>query len=331
VVDPASHPISRVGWYSRWRITRRGPPSPTGLSPPPVGRSSAVRLKGRVPASGRYPAPSASSYPRTAARTGSYAARVWAPPVSLAATPGILSSPRGTEMFQFPRCPHRHTPVSRRFRRWVAPFGDPWITRCQHVPRAFRGVAASFIGSRRLGIHHALIFVDHPIRCPVCPYAAPAETPLPPGKRRGSRAAVPPATMSATGPLFLRITPDLPCQTCSCGVAGIRTPDLRRAKAALSQLSYDPLPGPARLVGAPGLEPGTSVLSGPRSNHLSYAPRRQGRALRRRRSAALVRKTIDPFPAAVVSVRIWLETSSTGHAASRQRLTTDRLTTPGHP
>ena len=26
------------------------------------------------------------------------------------------------------------------------------------------------------------------------------------------------------------------------------------------------------LVGAPGLEPGTSALSGPRSNHLSYAP-----------------------------------------------------------
>ena len=33
-----------------------------------------------------------------------------------------------------------------------------------------------------------------------------------------------------------------------CGVAGIRTPDLRRAKAALSQLSYDPvfLPSPQR-------------------------------------------------------------------------------------
>jgi hypothetical protein len=30
---------------------------------------------------------------------------VWAPPVSLAATPGMLSLPRGTEMFQFPRFP----------------------------------------------------------------------------------------------------------------------------------------------------------------------------------------------------------------------------------
>jgi hypothetical protein len=61
------------------------------------------------------------------------------------------------------------------------------------------------------------------------------------------------------------------------GAAGIRTPDLRRAKAALSQLSYGPLcPRHRRVtptpVGAPGLEPGTSALSGPRSNHLSYAP-----------------------------------------------------------
>ena len=60
---------------------------------------------------------------------------------------------------------------------------------------------------------------------------------------------------------------------CQCadrsGAAGARTPNLRRARAALSQLSYDPRFGP---VGAPGLEPGTSALSGPRSDHLSYAP-----------------------------------------------------------
>ena len=61
------------------------------------------------------------------------------------------------------------------------------------------------------------------------------------------------------------------------GAAGSRTPGLRRAKAALSQLSYGPHPHrPLRsaVVGAPGLEPGTSALSGPRSNHLSYAPTR---------------------------------------------------------
>ena len=63
------------------------------------------------------------------------------------------------------------------------------------------------------------------------------------------------------------------------GAAGIRTPDLRRARAALSQTKLRPpsrthtLPIPLEKgVGAPGLEPGTSALSGPRSNHLSYAP-----------------------------------------------------------
>src|SRR5262249_42273826 len=55
---------------------------------------------------------------------------------------------------------------------------------------------------------------------------------------------------------------------------GSRTPDLRRAKAALSQLSYGPVRGPPTGlgVGVPGIEPGTSVLSGLRSNRLSYTP-----------------------------------------------------------
>jgi hypothetical protein len=50
------------------------------------------------------------------------------------------------------------------------------------------------------------------------------------------------------------------------GDEGIRTPDLCRARAALFQLSYIPS---HYKVGLPGLEPGTSVLSGLRSNHLS--------------------------------------------------------------
>ncbi len=42
-----------------------------------------------------------------------------------------------------------------------------------------------------------------------------------------------------------------------------RTADFLRAKQALYQLSYTPA------VGHPGLEPGSSPLSGVRSNHLS--------------------------------------------------------------
>ena len=52
-----------------------------------------------------------------------------------------------------------------------------------------------------------------------------------------------------------------------------RTPDPLLAKEMLFQLSYVPVPCALReVVGAPGLEPGTSALSGPRSNQLSYAP-----------------------------------------------------------
>ncbi len=74
------------------------------------------------------------------------------------------------------------------------------------------------------------------------------------------------------------------------GAGGTRTPDIRLAKAALSQLSYgpitaefriterinrsapernQPMPKAPAVVGHPGLEPGTSVLSGLRSNQLS--------------------------------------------------------------
>ena len=49
-----------------------------------------------------------------------------------------------------------------------------------------------------------------------------------------------------------------------------RTPDLLRARQALSQLSYGP--GSTRLVGLGGFEPPTSPLSGVRSNRLSYRP-----------------------------------------------------------
>ncbi len=52
---------------------------------------------------------------------------------------------------------------------------------------------------------------------------------------------------------------------------GIRTPDLLRAKQALSQLSYCPKKTTI-VVGVGGLEPPTSILSGSRSNQLSYTP-----------------------------------------------------------
>jgi hypothetical protein len=54
------------------------------------------------------------------------------------------------------------------------------------------------------------------------------------------------------------------------GDEGTRTPDLCRAKASLSQLSY--VPEPRSVVGLARLELATSRLSGVRSIQLSYRP-----------------------------------------------------------
>src|SRR3954463_8294855 len=148
--------MSRVRRYSRSGPTAQHPRSPTGLSPSAVTRSSGLRLKDAGTARRLPPPPAHSSNPLLASPAGYAASRGWAPPRSLAATEGILSVPRGTEMFQFPRCPLRdRSPSARPCAGRVAPFGDPRIAGCQRLPGAFRRVAASFVGRQRQGIHHA--------------------------------------------------------------------------------------------------------------------------------------------------------------------------------
>lgn len=85
-------------------------------------------------------------------------------------------------------------------------------------------MAASFFGTQRLGIHRALIFVD--------------SAPLPTTAREH------PAPRKETGrpaPVAHHLLPRPQAGVLWSGVAGIRTPDLRRARAALSRLSYDPV------------------------------------------------------------------------------------------
>ena len=150
--------MSRVRRYSRSGPTAQPPRSPTGLSPPAVTRSSGLRLNPGRAARRLPPPPAHSSNPPQASPAGYSACGDWAPPRSLAATKGILSVPRGTEMFQFPRCPlGDRSPSARPCAGRVAPFGHPRITGCQRLPGAFRRVAASFLGRQRQGIHHAPI------------------------------------------------------------------------------------------------------------------------------------------------------------------------------
>ena len=71
-----------------------------------------------------------------------YFGTVWAPPLSLATTHGILSFPPGTEMFQFPEFP-AHGLCVQPWLTWhspsrVSPFGHRWLTALARLPIAFR-------------------------------------------------------------------------------------------------------------------------------------------------------------------------------------------------
>ena len=80
----------------------------------------------------------------------------------------LLSSPRGTEMFQFPRFPLVALCVQARVTPHdgcrVPPFGHPRIEAWSAAPRGLSQPPTSFIGFRRQGIHRWL-FVAWRIRC----------------------------------------------------------------------------------------------------------------------------------------------------------------------
>jgi hypothetical protein len=106
--------------------------------------------------------PSDPYAPTTPARTRSCPRihPVWAQAGSLATTTALsylISSPRGTEMFQFPRCPSARLCIQRPIRRlappWVAPFGFDRLIACMQLPGHVSPLSASFFGSRPLGIH----------------------------------------------------------------------------------------------------------------------------------------------------------------------------------
>ena len=72
----------------------------------------------------------------------------------------LLSFPRGTEMFQFPRFPLPalcvQTGVTPHDGCRVSPFGYPRIEAWSAAPRGFSQPPTSFIGFRRQGIHRWL-------------------------------------------------------------------------------------------------------------------------------------------------------------------------------
>ena len=87
--------------------------------------------------------PSANSYnPRSETAATYHAEQVWALPVSLATTQGMISFPPATEMFQFADLPPPglciQPGVTGHYPGRVSPFGHPRITACSQLPEAFR-------------------------------------------------------------------------------------------------------------------------------------------------------------------------------------------------
>ncbi len=72
----------------------------------------------------------------------------------------LLSSPRGTEMFQFPRFPQPalcvQAGVTPFYECRVSPFGHPRIEAWSAAPRGLSQPPTSFFGFRRQGIHRWL-------------------------------------------------------------------------------------------------------------------------------------------------------------------------------
>ena len=85
--------------------------------------------------------PPSAYYPHLATPAGYSATWVWAPPLSLATTRGILSLPAGTKMFQFPACPPTGLcvhPVVREVRSRGFPHSDiPGLAPAHGSPRLF--------------------------------------------------------------------------------------------------------------------------------------------------------------------------------------------------
>ena len=105
MVCPASHRVPRVPWYSGSPIGVLSL-SLTGLSPSLADLSSVILLaRGFLSPLMRCGTSIGAVYPHIATTAVFSTIWVWAPPLSLATTQGILSFPAGTKMFQFPAFP----------------------------------------------------------------------------------------------------------------------------------------------------------------------------------------------------------------------------------
>jgi hypothetical protein len=166
--------------------------------------------------------------------------------------------------------------------RRVAPFGFPWIVACPQLPKAFRRVATSFFGPRRLGIHR-VPYTQFPTWFPILMVVA--------SFRLQTAQYLP--TLWFTQSVRTHQPPETPERNLLRQMSFDSFTHLLRCRARSRRFSLwwscgDSNPGPPpckggalptklqprfmeirRLVGDRGLEPRASPLSGVCSNHLS--------------------------------------------------------------
>jgi hypothetical protein len=180
-------------------------------------------------------------------------------------------------------------------RGWVAPFGDPGISDCAHLPRAFRSVLrpSSPLSAKASTRCPSL---SHPIQSRRSQRHAPASAGAPQdGQLRMDLLDRTPLVNADGGAPRGHVTSLFTASNSHTlpappgGGDRVRTGALLLAKQALSRLSYTPSPDQKtegrtqplcllrsafrRLlsrVGQGGFEPPTSRLSSARSNRLSY-------------------------------------------------------------
>ena len=224
--------------------------SRTGLSPPAAGLSRPFR--------DRRPAPTRRSHDPGAHAPRFGLARFRSP---LLARSNSLPPPPGTEMFHFPGCRRPAVFDSGGAGRPRGRPGCPIRVPADHgalaPPRGLSRLAAPFVAMLRQGIR----------RAPVCAWPSGGRGPR--GRapvRSPSLSALRRPGAEAPGAFFqcsLDMLPD-------CAAVKDRPPPPPGARG--KPFRRRPPPPAAGVVGVPGVGPGTSSLSGTRSNQLSYTP-----------------------------------------------------------
>ena len=160
MVPPVSVRVSRVRTYSGTPAEGHAI-SPTGRLPSVVRGSTRFdyRLTCSLPPSRPrlgpdvLQPPTRNAWPLARARFGLFPFRS-----PLLRESRLISFPRGTEMFHFPRLSSPRLCVQRgitsHYRRWVSPFGHPRVTGYSAPHRGLSQPFTPFIDSWCQGIHH---------------------------------------------------------------------------------------------------------------------------------------------------------------------------------